>query len=193
GARRSPERAQRNARRPLSEEAGFLRLHAAEDLRPRSAPAVLRRTAASAAAAGFVLHPAAPRPDQRAGCALDRREPTDARCRARRYDLALPRARSARGRLRTEARDRFHRLVDRQDHARVVWSVAAEMDRAMRRLRILVLMHPDFVPPDSTRGYTPQEINEWKTEYDVVSPLRPAGHEVRPARRTGRDQAGSRG
>jgi D-alanine-D-alanine ligase len=50
----------------------------------------------------------------------------------------------------------------------------------MRRLRILVLMHPDFVPPDSTKGYSAREINEWKTEYDVVSTLRTAGHEVRP-------------
>ena len=50
----------------------------------------------------------------------------------------------------------------------------------MRRLRILVLMHPDFVPPDSSDGYTAQEINEWKTEYDVVSTLRAAGHDVRP-------------
>src|SRR6202049_1885693 len=54
------------------------------------------------------------------------------------------------------------------------------MDRAMRRLRILVLMHPDFVPPDSTDGYTARQINEWKTEYDVVSTLRAAGHDVRP-------------
>src|SRR6202012_34498 len=54
------------------------------------------------------------------------------------------------------------------------------MDRAMRRLRILVLMHPDFMPPDSTEGYSAREINEWKTEYDVVSTLRTAGHEVRP-------------
>ena len=50
----------------------------------------------------------------------------------------------------------------------------------MRRLRILVLMHPDFVPPDSTDGYTAQEINVWKTEFDVVSTLRAAGHDVRP-------------
>ncbi len=50
----------------------------------------------------------------------------------------------------------------------------------MRRLRILVLMHPDFVPPDSTDGYTARQINEWKTEYDVVSTLRAAGHDVRP-------------
>ena len=50
----------------------------------------------------------------------------------------------------------------------------------MKRLRILVLMHPDFMPPDSTEGYSAREINEWKTEYDVVSTLRAAGHDVRP-------------
>lgn len=50
----------------------------------------------------------------------------------------------------------------------------------MRRLRILVLMHPDFVPPESSEGYSAQEINKWKTEYDVVSTLRAAGHEVHP-------------
>src|SRR6266851_6993610 len=50
----------------------------------------------------------------------------------------------------------------------------------MRRLRVLVLMHPDCVPPDSTDGYTAQQINEWKTEFDVVSTLRAAGHDVRP-------------
>src|SRR6201995_4166179 len=54
------------------------------------------------------------------------------------------------------------------------------MDRVMRRLRVLVLMHPDFVPPDSTDGYTARQINEWKTEYDVVRTLRAAGHDVRP-------------
>ena len=50
----------------------------------------------------------------------------------------------------------------------------------MRRLRILVLLHPDLMPPESSKGYSEQEINVWKTEYDVVSTLRAAGHEVRP-------------
>jgi len=50
----------------------------------------------------------------------------------------------------------------------------------MKRLRVLVLVHPDLVPPDSSKGYSEQEINVWKTEYDVVSTLRSAGHEVRP-------------
>jgi D-alanine-D-alanine ligase len=50
----------------------------------------------------------------------------------------------------------------------------------MKRLRVLVLLHPELVPPDSTKGYSEREINEWKTEYDVVSTLRTAGHDVRP-------------
>jgi D-alanine-D-alanine ligase len=41
-------------------------------------------------------------------------------------------------------------------------------------------MDPALVPPDSAEGHTAQEINKWKTEYDVVSTLRAAGHEVRP-------------
>jgi D-alanine-D-alanine ligase len=36
------------------------------------------------------------------------------------------------------------------------------------------------MPPDSTKGFSEQQINEWKTEYDVVRTLRRAGHEVRP-------------
>jgi D-alanine-D-alanine ligase len=50
----------------------------------------------------------------------------------------------------------------------------------MKRLRILVLLHPDLMPPDTLKGYTEQQINVWKTEYDVVTTLRKAGHEVRP-------------
>lgn len=50
----------------------------------------------------------------------------------------------------------------------------------MRRLRILVLMHPDCMPPESSDGYAAEEINKWKTEYDVVSTLRAAGHDVHP-------------
>src|SRR5215470_9335881 len=50
----------------------------------------------------------------------------------------------------------------------------------MKRLRVLVLLHPDLVPPDKLDDHSQQEINAWKTEYDVVSTLRAAGHEVRP-------------
>src|SRR5438270_1967434 len=54
------------------------------------------------------------------------------------------------------------------------------MGRVMKRLRVLVLLDPDLVPPDSHKGYSEQEINTWKTEYDVVSTLRTNGHDVRP-------------
>src|SRR4026207_97540 len=49
----------------------------------------------------------------------------------------------------------------------------------MKRLRILVLMHEDLVPPDPLNG---QDVTraEWKTEYDVVSALRKLGHDVTP-------------
>ena len=47
-------------------------------------------------------------------------------------------------------------------------------------LRILVLMHPSLVPPDSLKGQSPEDIHRWKTEYGVVNTLRRIGHEVRP-------------
>lgn len=49
----------------------------------------------------------------------------------------------------------------------------------MRRLRILVLMHEDLVPPDELNGHDLSKVG-WKTEYDVVSTLRKLGHEVHP-------------
>ena len=50
----------------------------------------------------------------------------------------------------------------------------------MKSLRVLVLMHPSFVPPDSLEGRTQEEVHRVKTEYDVVTTLRALGHEVRP-------------
>src|SRR5436190_9366375 len=50
----------------------------------------------------------------------------------------------------------------------------------MRGLRVLVLLHPEGMPPDSLEGHSEQEIHKWKTEYDVLTTLRAAGHDVRP-------------
>jgi len=50
----------------------------------------------------------------------------------------------------------------------------------VKRLRVLVLMHPALVPPDSLEGHSEQDIHSWKTEFDVVSTLRATGHQVRP-------------
>lgn len=49
----------------------------------------------------------------------------------------------------------------------------------MKKPRVLVLMHESLVPPEKLDGFTPQQVNEFKTEYDVMTYLREAGHEVR--------------
>lgn len=49
----------------------------------------------------------------------------------------------------------------------------------MKKLRVLVLMHEDLVPPEELNGRDPSTA-EWKTEYDVVSTLQKLGHDVRP-------------
>lgn len=49
----------------------------------------------------------------------------------------------------------------------------------MKRLRVLVLMHEDLVPPEEVAGCDPQTA-DWRTEYDVVTTLRKLGHDVRP-------------
>ncbi|MDH5234964.1 MAG: D-alanine--D-alanine ligase [Gemmatimonadota bacterium] len=48
----------------------------------------------------------------------------------------------------------------------------------MRKLRILLLAHPDLVPPDVVSALSPRESFEIKTEYDVISTLRKLGHDV---------------
>ncbi len=49
-----------------------------------------------------------------------------------------------------------------------------------RKLRVVVLVHPSLVPPESMEGFSEREAYEWKTEFDVVNTLRELGHEVRP-------------
>jgi D-alanine-D-alanine ligase len=49
----------------------------------------------------------------------------------------------------------------------------------MKPLRTLVVMHESLVPPESLEGYSEKEIDEWRTEYDVILHLKKAGHEVK--------------
>lgn len=49
-----------------------------------------------------------------------------------------------------------------------------------KKLRVVVLMHPSMVPPESLEGVTEQQAYEFKTEYDVIETLRELGHEVKP-------------
>ena len=48
----------------------------------------------------------------------------------------------------------------------------------MRKLRILVLTHPDLAPPDDIASLTPKEAFDRKTEIDVITNLRALGHDV---------------
>jgi D-alanine-D-alanine ligase len=52
----------------------------------------------------------------------------------------------------------------------------------MKKLRVIVLMHEDLVPPSSLEGLTEDAVMKapWKTEYDIVVTLAEMGHEVRP-------------
>jgi D-alanine-D-alanine ligase len=47
-----------------------------------------------------------------------------------------------------------------------------------RKLRILVLMHRDFVPPPSLKGLSDAQVDRLKSEIDVTEALRLLGHEV---------------
>jgi len=48
----------------------------------------------------------------------------------------------------------------------------------MKTQRALVVVHASLVPPESLAGHEEKEIDEWRTEYDVVSTLKAAGHTV---------------
>ena len=48
----------------------------------------------------------------------------------------------------------------------------------MKTQRALVVVHASLVPPESLEGHEEKEIDEWRTEYDVVSTLKAAGHTV---------------
>ena len=52
------------------------------------------------------------------------------------------------------------------------------MARAVRRRRVLVLAHEDFLVPMNLDELTPSELDRIKTERDVVETLRAIGHEV---------------
>src|SRR6185503_7861048 len=49
-----------------------------------------------------------------------------------------------------------------------------------KKLRIIVLVHQDLVPPDSLNGLSEKEKLEIKTEFDVISTLKKMGHDVYP-------------
>ncbi len=49
----------------------------------------------------------------------------------------------------------------------------------MKARKVLVILHPSLMPPASLEGHDAKQINEWRAEYDVITTLRAAGHDVR--------------
>ena len=49
----------------------------------------------------------------------------------------------------------------------------------MKRLRVLVMMHAELVPPASLEGLAEDEVDRFKMEYDVWTTLESLGHDVR--------------
>ena len=49
----------------------------------------------------------------------------------------------------------------------------------MRKRRVLLMVHETLVPPDDTRGMSDAEIDEFRSERDVLHALRRCGHQVR--------------
>lgn len=50
----------------------------------------------------------------------------------------------------------------------------------MKKLRVMVLMDEDLVPPDNIDGISDEEMLPWKTEFDVLVTLRELGHDAQP-------------
>ena len=59
--------------------------------------------------------------------------------------------------------------------------MTTKRNRATRRkkLRVLVLMHEDFVPPDDTNALSEAEFHRIKTESDILKALDALGHETK--------------
>jgi D-alanine-D-alanine ligase len=49
-----------------------------------------------------------------------------------------------------------------------------------KKLRVLVLMHEDFVPPDNVKSLSESDFHRIKTESDILGALADLGHEAKP-------------
>jgi len=47
-----------------------------------------------------------------------------------------------------------------------------------KKLKVLVLMHEDLVPPDDIKGLSDKQLADFRTEWDVIAGLEELGHEV---------------
>src|SRR6185369_6075416 len=180
---RATVRATRNTARTLSSQTRALRLRMARSLRSRTASHLLRRSASQIKTKRCEF------PSQGASrSATDRRRrhrrtPIHDRSRTPKHDRSLQRIEtSCRNPLPRNA-STCHDSVDCASNERAPFRLSSHSRMTFeprRKLRIIVLVHEDLVPPDSLDGLSDKEKLEVKTEFDVISTLKKMGHEVHP-------------
>src|SRR5262245_60442781 len=109
---------------------------------------------------------------------MDRRVSVLARSGARGHDRPLQGDATPRAGERAPAAHRLPRAPHRTHDGLPRRAGPPRLDRRMKKLTILVLTHPDLVPPEEDGVLSKREAFEVKTEYDVVSALRESGHDV---------------
>src|SRR5262249_31890441 len=100
-------------------------------------------------------------------------------CGHRRHDPPLPRSEIARPRLGKSSASGGDRDAHKESRAHTLFISAAASIRSMKPLRVLMLCHPQLIPPATLEGYTDKEILYGRTESDVLPTLSDAGHQVR--------------
>ena len=99
------------------------------------------------------------------------------------HDRSLQRIEAARGDTATRSSPAGDDCVDSAGNERASFGLSSDSRMTFepkKKLRIIVLVHQDLVPPDSLDDLSDKERLEVKTEYDVISTLKKMGHEVYP-------------
>src|SRR5262249_14105292 len=109
--------------------------------------------------------------------------PVHGQSRGQADDCPLPRVESAAHDSRRGSQTCLHRRRDRAGHA--IPAVRLSPDSIVRfqpktRMRILVLLTQQLMPPESIPDGVEKEKQPWRTEYDVITALKSMGHEVYP-------------
>src|SRR5829696_7100731 len=105
------------------------------------------------------------------------------RSRAAKYDRPLQRIETSCSNPLPRNASSCHDSVDCASNERAPFRLSSHSRMTFeprKKLRIIVLVHEDLVPPDSLNGLSDKEKFDIKTEYDVTSTLKKMGHEVYP-------------
>src|SRR5262245_46725097 len=91
----------------------------------------------------------------------------------------MPSAESSCGCSRRARRTAEHRYIDHADHAGCTHRLSPDSIvkfAPKTKLRVIVLVHQDLMPPEKIESVADKEKQPWRTEYDVVTTLKNMGH-----------------